>query len=254
MQLYADQNKKGAIRVVKDTVSERGFFGLYKGYSALLMFSIPKNYVRFGTYSYIKSNYMQEPTKVKNFCAGLSAGAAEAILVVTPQETLKTRLIHDKLSAQPKYSNLFTGIYKIFQEFGFGGIYKGAAATVLKQSSNQGIRFVVYEDSSKFLSNYIHIKVLSDLLAGAFAGFCSTMANNPVDVVKTKMQGLEAEKYKGVGDCFSQVYKQHGFLGFYMGIAPRLARVILDVALTFAIFGQLKRQFAKMLAARTAKE
>ena len=80
------------------------------------------------------------------------------------------------------------------------------------------------------------------------------MANNPVDVVKTKMQGLEAQKYKGVGDCFSQIYAQHGFLGFYMGIAPRLARVILDVALTFAIFGQLKRQFAKMLAARSAKE
>jgi solute carrier family 25 citrate transporter 1 len=101
MQLYADQNKKGAIRVVKDTIAERGFFGLYKGYSALLMFSIPKNYVRFGTFSYLKANYLQEPTKTKNFLAGLCAGAAEAVFVVTPQETLKTRLIHDKLSAQP---------------------------------------------------------------------------------------------------------------------------------------------------------
>ena len=26
-----------------------------------------------------------------------------------------------------------------------------------------------------------------ELTAGAFAGFCSTMFNNPIDVVKTKM-------------------------------------------------------------------
>jgi solute carrier family 25 citrate transporter 1 len=42
----------------------------------------------------------------------------------------------------------------------------------------------------------------ADGLAGAFAGFCSTMANNPVDVIKTKMQGLQAAKYNGFVDCF----------------------------------------------------
>ena len=63
---------------------------------------------------------------------GLSAGAAEALLVVTPQETLKTKLIHDKLSAEPKYRNLFHGIYTIAQQNGVGGLYKGVLATFLK--------------------------------------------------------------------------------------------------------------------------
>ena len=48
--------------------------------------------------------------------------------------------------------------------------------------------------------------MLADGLAGAFAGFCSTMANNPVDVVKTKMQGLSASQYDGFVDCFKKVY------------------------------------------------
>ena len=39
------------------------------------------------------------------------------------------------------------------------------------------------------------------MLAGAFAGFCSTMANNPVDVIKTRMQGVDAHKYNGFMDC-----------------------------------------------------
>ena len=60
----------------------------------------------------------------------------------------------------------------------------------------------MFSDTKELLSNYIGTKVLVDLLSGAFAGFCSTMANNPVDVVKTKMQGLESHKYNGFGDCF----------------------------------------------------
>jgi solute carrier family 25 citrate transporter 1 len=136
MQLYPEENKKGAIRVVKDTINQRGFFGLYKGYSALLAFSVPKNYVRFGTYTYIRDNHMGEPTKLKNFMCGLCAGAAEAIFVVTPQETLKTKLIHDKLSETPKYRNLFHGIYRIASDAGFAGVYRGPLATVLKQSTN----------------------------------------------------------------------------------------------------------------------
>jgi len=101
MQLYKEKNQMGAINVIKDTYRTNGMFGLYRGYSALLMFSVPKNYVRFGTYSYMQANWLTEKSRANNLMCGLSAGFAEAILVVTPQETLKTRLIHDKLSPKP---------------------------------------------------------------------------------------------------------------------------------------------------------
>lgn len=241
MQLYKEKNSMGAVNVIKDTVKTNGFFGLYKGYSALLMFSVPKNYTRFGTYTYMQQNVLTEPTRMNNFMCGLAAGAAEAVCVVTPQETLKTKLIHDKLSAEPKYRNLFHGIYSIIQAQGLAGCYKGVVPTLLKQSSNQGVRFVVFSDTKKVLGNFIPIQVVVDLLAGGFAGFCSTMANNPVDVVKTKMQGMEAHKYNGFADCFKQIYAKQGVMGFYMGVGPRLVRVIMDVALTFAIFHSLKR-------------
>jgi solute carrier family 25 citrate transporter 1 len=101
-----------------------------------LLFSVPKNYVRFGTYSYVQSHVFTEKSKTNNFLCGLCAGAAESTFVVTPQETLKTKLIHDKLSANPQYKNLFQGIYKIVQTQGLGGMYKGYLATLIKQSTN----------------------------------------------------------------------------------------------------------------------
>jgi solute carrier family 25 citrate transporter 1 len=105
---------------------------MYRGYGALLMFSVPKNYTRFGTYSYVKSNWLTEPTKLNNFMCGICAGAAESTFVVTPQETLKTKIIHDKFSPNPQYKNVFHGIYKIVKAEGLGGIYKGYLPTLLR--------------------------------------------------------------------------------------------------------------------------
>jgi solute carrier family 25 citrate transporter 1 len=94
-------NKKGAIETVKSTIRTNGVLGVYRGYGALLLFSVPKNSVRFGTYNYMKSNHLKDNTRFNNFMCGISAGAAESTFVVTPQETLKTKLIHDKLSPNP---------------------------------------------------------------------------------------------------------------------------------------------------------
>ena len=77
-------NKIGAINTAKKTIRDNGFFGIYRGYGALLMFSVPKNYVRFGTYAYVKKNVFTEPSKLNNFMCGICAGAAESTFVVTP--------------------------------------------------------------------------------------------------------------------------------------------------------------------------
>lgn len=118
---------------------------------------------------------------------GLFAGAAEAAVVVTPQETLKTKLIHDRLSTNPQYKNIFHGIQTIASNAGLKGLYQGFVPTVLKQSTNQGVRFVVFADSKERLSKYMSNKIAVDFISGGFAGFCSVMFNNPIDVIKTKM-------------------------------------------------------------------
>ena len=39
---------------------------------------------------------------------------------------------------------------------------------------------------------------------------------------------------------------ESGPMGFYSGAGPRLARVVADVALTFSIFGMLKRKLLEL--------
>lgn len=56
MQLYPEKNKMGFGNLLMSTYRNEGYLSLYKGYPALLLFSIPKNYVRFGAYQYAQGN------------------------------------------------------------------------------------------------------------------------------------------------------------------------------------------------------
>jgi solute carrier family 25 citrate transporter 1 len=45
---------------------------------------------------------------------------------------------------------------------------------------------------------------------GAIAGAVSVFGNTPIDVIKTRMQGLEARKYKNTLDCAVKIAKHEG--------------------------------------------
>jgi hypothetical protein len=115
--------------------------GLYRGLSSLLYFSVPKVATRFFAFETLRNNMQDENGKIsagRTLLAGLGAGTAEAIVAVTPMDTIKTKLIHDQLSSAPgqrKYHGFFHGVKTIVAESGFGGIYKGLTATILKQGA-----------------------------------------------------------------------------------------------------------------------
>lgn len=77
-------------------------------------------------------------------------------------------------------------------------------------------------------------------IGGGIAGAASVYVNTPVDVVKTNMQGIKADQFKGPVDCFVRTYQNEGIRGLYKGTVPRLSRVVLDVALTFTLFDYIK--------------
>ena len=80
-------------------------------------------------------------------------------------------------------------------------------------------------------------------VCGAVAGAASVFGNTPIDVVKTRMQGLEAKKYANTFDCFLRIWQKEGPLAFYKGTVPRLSRVCLDVAITFMIYDSFMDYF-----------
>ncbi|XP_013403745.1 putative tricarboxylate transport protein, mitochondrial [Lingula anatina] len=242
----------GPIHCVTSTVKDHGVRGLYRGLSVLVYGSIPKSGVRFGAFEYFKSKVINESgilTPGQRLLCGLGAGVCEAIFAVTPMETIKVKFIHDQTSPNPKYRGFFHGVSEIVKTSGIKGTYQGVTATMMKQGSNQAIRFYVMETLKDWYRKRTGKgpkdpvpKLLTGLMGG-IAGAASVFGNTPLDVVKTRMQGLEAAKYKNTLDCAVQIFKHEGPRAFYKGTVPRLSRVCLDVAITFMLYDTIQEFF-----------
>ncbi|XP_070183926.1 tricarboxylate transport protein, mitochondrial-like [Littorina saxatilis] len=246
----------GPVDCVKVTVKEHGIRGLYRGLSVLLYGSIPKSAVRFGAFEEFKkhlagANGVLDPHH--RLLCGLGAGIMEAIFAVTPMETVKVKFINDQTSAKPHFRGFFHGISQIFKEQGFHGLYQGLTPTIIKQGSNQAMRFYVMETLKDWYRGEDKNKKVPTLVVGAFgatAGAVSVFGNTPVDVVKTRLQGLDSHKYKNTLDCALQIYKHEGPRAFYKGTVPRLSRVTLDVAITFMIYDNFMHFFNQVWKTR----
>ena len=171
---------------------------------------------RFGAFEALKNKAVDERgnlSPASRFFCGMGAGACEAVFAVTPMETLKVKFINDQQSANPKYKGFFHGVRHIIREQGIRGTYQGLTATIAKQASNQAIRFYVMESLKDWYREGDPTKPVNKAIIGGFgalAGAASVFGNTPIDVVKTRMQGLDAHKYKNTWHCVVQIFKHEG--------------------------------------------
>lgn len=233
----------GMISGLTYTVRETGFLSLYRGLAPTLLGSIPKAGIRFGLNANIKERLKDKDGKLtigKNFVAGLGAGVAEALLIVAPVETVKTKCIDLN-------KPFVEGMKHILKTEGIGGVYQGAFATALKQGSNQGLRFMWFNEYKRIISNdgEKELTPLLRLFGGMSAGCFSTLGNNPFDVVKTRMQGVNASQYASTADCFKQMLTKEGIASFYSGVIPRLSRVVPGQGIIFMSFETIQEELAK---------
>uniref|UniRef100_A0A915MUS4 Mitochondrial 2-oxodicarboxylate carrier n=1 Tax=Meloidogyne javanica TaxID=6303 RepID=A0A915MUS4_MELJA len=77
------------------------------------------------------------------------------------------------------------------------------------------------------------------LIAGGTAGMIEVSLMHPLDLVKTRLQ-IGGRHYKGLLDCFGQIIKKEGPLGFYKGILPPILAETPKRAIKFATFDQYK--------------
>ncbi|KAJ8577074.1 hypothetical protein ON010_g2135 [Phytophthora cinnamomi] len=170
-------------------VQADGAGSLYRGLAPVLVGTIPKAGIRFGAYDVMKralAGENGEVSTVRNLAAGTIAGGVEAALAMTPVETLKTKLIGANVG-------VWEGTRMILAREGFLGLYQGLSATILKQSSNQGLRFMCFSEFQKhinpeFLERHGLIRdaqnmtggqrALLGLLGGMTAGLISVFGNN----------------------------------------------------------------------------
>jgi len=244
---------EGPVAVIKNTLRTKGFLGLYSGATALIIGNGAKSAVRFTTYDHIKHLLADDKGKLtpgRNVLAGLGAGTCEAIIAVTPSETIKTKMVQDARRPDPQYKGLIHGTGQIIKTEGFMGIYRGLFPVIMKQGTNSAVRFTSYQSIKQFVQGDDTNKQLSSTVTfgiGGVAGLITTYASMPFDVIKTRMQSLDARaNYRNSFHCAYRTFTEDGITRFWAGTTPRLVRLILAGGIQFSVYENVMKLMSKV--------
>lgn len=267
MHPHTVQAPLGPIGTAHRIVEREGFAALYKGLTAVYTGIIPKMAIRFVSFEQYRewltaaagSNGPNANTIT--FTAGLASGLTEAILVVTPAEVCKIRMqsqyhsMMDPAQMQKrKYTNVVQTAFTLVREEGIGALYKGIVPTMLRQGCNQAVNFTAYNYIKKEIMAYQRTDRLEhwqSLAVGGLSGGMGPLVNNPLDVVKTRLQKQvvtpgKQPKYTGLVQACGVIAKDEGVLALWKGITPRLLRIMPGQAITFMTYEAVSSKMNQM--------
>ncbi|VDB94058.1 unnamed protein product [Peniophora sp. CBMAI 1063] len=241
--------REGPIAIIKNTIRTQGVTGLYAGCTALAAGNSLKAGVRFVSYDYFKSKLADSEGKVsapRSLVAGLGAGVMESIFAVTPSETIKTKLIDDAKRPNPQYRGLIHGSVQIVKQEGITGIYRGLFPVMMRQGANSAVRFTTYTTLKQAVQTRTRPgQTLPSSVTfgiGAIAGIVTVYTTMPLDVIKTRMQSLDARgQYRNSVHCGYRIFTEEGLLRFWTGATPRLARLVLSGGIVFTVYENIIR-------------
>ena len=125
-----------------------------------------------------------------NVVAGFGAGATESLLAVTPFESIKTQLIDDRKSGNPRMRGFLHGTGVIWREKGVRGFFQGFVPTTARQAANSAVRFSSYTALKQMAMGYVKpgekLGAASVFGLGALAGVITVYTTMPLDTVKTR--------------------------------------------------------------------
>lgn len=190
---------------------------------------------------------MSKLLSLNDFISGSVAGIVQ-VLVGQPLDMVKVRM-----QTQPKkYFSLLQTSKKIIMEEGPLAFYKGTLSPLIGVSFLVAIQF----SSNNLARNYLILQnknssnekkkknpeILStrqNLLAGLFAGFANSFVQNPIELIRIKLQaqgnGTE-NKYSGTIDCTRKVFKSDGIKGIYQGYCATLQRELIGMPFYFGVY------------------
>lgn len=175
-------------------------------------------------------------------------------MVTCPLDVVKTKLQAQGgglLHACPSvdsYKGLFGTLKIIWREESFRGLYRGLGPTIIGYLPTWAIYFTVYDAAKAKLSDSRpnhQEDVLTHILAAITAGASSTIATNPLWLIKTRfmtqrvIRDPKSERYRHTFDAIRRIYAMEGLRGFYRGLAPSLFGVIHG-AIQFPLYEQIK--------------
>jgi len=233
VRLQTSNQYSGIADCVKKTVAKDGIKGLYRGMAAPLVGVTPIFAICFWGYDQGKSLVRwaygtpeNQPLDLMQLSIAGGYSALPTTLVMVPAERIKCILQIQGQEGQVQYKGPLDAAKGIWREGGIRALYKGTAATLLRDVPGSTAYFGVYEAFKRGLSQKDSNKLnpLAVIFAGGMAGIANWSVAIPADVIKSRLQTAPAGTYTGMTDCIRQLLKNEGPSALFRGLGPAMLR------------------------------
>ena len=239
-----------------------GFQGLYRGLLPPILAAGPEKVIKYTVHDLLRgvlfeddasSSYQLSTEVISGGCAG-----ACQLLVTNPPELVKirmqiqgetARIYQEKGWQVPKGLGLHRMSFsQIVANFGVSGLYKGAAACLLRDIPFGAIYFPAYAVCMDYLATSEGSAAASSstniLLSGTLAAVPAAVLTNPMDFVKTRLQVANRPgevAYTGIRDCVQKVSQMEGWTAFLKGSLPRVCRIAPQFGISIFAYEKLSQ-------------
>jgi len=119
------------------------------------------------------------------------------------------------------YKNAFHGLFRVYEDEGIKRLFNGAA-TAASRAALISIGQLSMYDQFKYLllqnfSSIFEDNLLTHFTSSLAAGVVATTITQPLDVIKTRLMNAAPGEINGILDCAKDIFKHHGFFGFFKG-------------------------------------
>ncbi|KAJ3091857.1 mitochondrial aspartate-glutamate transporter agc1, partial [Physocladia obscura] len=228
----------------KQVIRNEGFIGLYSGLLPQLVGVAPEKAIKLTMNDFVRRSLAKKDGSIQLYAeiiAGCTAGASQVIFT-NPLEIVKIRLQVQgeaaKKTGMPRKSAM-----QIVRSLGLLGLYKGAAACLLRDIPFSGIYFPVYAHLKKDIfhegKSGKKLSIGELLISGAIAGIPAAYLVTPADVIKTRLQVAARSgetTYNGLADAGRKIMAEEGPRAFFKGGVARVLRSSPQFGVTLASF------------------
>ena len=189
---------------------------LYKAYPAGILRQITYSSPNLIFFRKLNEQYKKkhgEPSlMMKTFFGSLSG--ATAGLLGNPAEAIMVRSIKDR-----QYQNMFHSMRTIYAEKQWKGFFNGLAPMSLRCGVYNAGRLPIYSETKNYIQQHYPSQkgsVLSHGIAAFSGSFVGLLASNPLDVIKSRMQG--SKQSPTIQQVIAEILQKDGMQGFYRGL------------------------------------
>ena len=246
---------KGTFDAFIKLARHEGLQSWWKGLSPTMIMAVPATVIYYTTYDQLKFRFGFKPGE-KNYKAPILAGSigrTVAVVAICPIELIRTKL---QSRTGYTYTELLSVVRNAIAQNGVLSLWRGLMPMLFRDVPFSIIFWIGYENlklrfTNTFFSSSSYGSLTVPFLSGSIAGGVAATFTIPLDVVKTHMQvDIGENKPIGLGvgspiNVMRNVVKSHGLNGLFVGLIPRVAKIIPACAIMITSYEAGKTFFSK---------